>query len=257
MNILASIGPITFDISSLISFIIGISFGFLLLFLIYIYAMIKSLNKGLKLKGVDEQDIDEEEIKWLIKDAQKQFKDKEQRTEIGYYKYLLEINKELSIDIAKKFYPKSKYPYLELTIDETLLLNHYITDRFQELLKGRILRLTRGLTLSKLVEMNEFKEKVDNNPVVKAAKKYSGVTRTVIGIANIVNPVYWGRRLTQDILLQLVYVKIGLAVIAITGEETYKIYSKKVFDEEKTIDAGVDEIYKEIESAVSKNEVGS
>ena len=257
MNILASIGPITFDISSLISFIIGISFGFLLLFLIYIYAMIKSLNKGLKLKGVDEQDIDEEEIKWLIKDAQKQFKDKEQRTEIGYYKYLLEINKELSIDIAKKFYPKSKYPYLELTIDETLLLNHYITDRFQELLKGRILRLTRGLTLSKLVEMNELKEKVDNNPVVKAAKKYSGVTRAVIGIANIVNPVYWGRRLTQDILLQLVYVKIGLAVIAITGEETYKIYSKKVFDEEKTIDAGVDEIYKEIESAVSKNEVGS
>jgi len=257
MNLLTTFGPITFDISSLISFLIGISFGFLLLFLIYLYAVLKSLNKGLKFRKTDEQDIDEEEIKWLIKDAQKQFKNKEERNAVGYYKYLLEINKDLSIDIAKKFYPKSKYPYLELTIDETLLLNHYITDRLQELLKGKILRLTRGLTLSKLVEMNELKDKVDNNPLVKTAKKYSGVTKTVFGIINVINPVYWGRRLTQEVLLQIVYVKIGAAVIAITGEETYKIYSKKVFDEEKTIDTGVDEIYKEIESEVSKNEVES
>ncbi|MDO9628823.1 MAG: hypothetical protein Q7I99_02890, partial [Acholeplasmataceae bacterium] len=141
IDILLSVGPIRFDFSTFVSFLIGLSFGFLLLLLIYLYAVLKSLNKGLKLRGADEQDIDEEEIKWLIEDAQKQFKDKETRHAIGYHKYLLQLTRELSVDIAKKFYPKSKYPYLELTIDETLRLNHYITDRLEELLQGRILRL--------------------------------------------------------------------------------------------------------------------
>jgi hypothetical protein len=47
-------------------------------------------------------------------------------------------------------------------------------------------------------------------------------------------------------------VKIGMAIIAITGEETYKIYSKKVFDEEKEIDSGFDDIYIEIASEMKK-----
>lgn len=246
MNIFLSIGPIRFDFSTFISFIIGISFGFLLLLLIYLYAVLKSLNKGLKLRSVDEQDIDEEEIKMLIKDAQKQFKNREVRDSVGYPKYLLEITKELSVDIAKNFYPKSKYPYLELTVDETLRLNHYVTDRLEQLLNGRILRLTRGLTLTKIVEMNETKTKIEKNAVVKAAKKYINVAKTTVAIINAVNPVYWFRKLTKEVAVNKVMVRIGMTLIAITGEETYKIYSKKVFDVEKTIDTGVDAIYEEL-----------
>ncbi|MFH0767921.1 MAG: hypothetical protein ABII85_02710 [Bacillota bacterium] len=246
MYIFLSIGPIRFDYSTFISFILGISLGFLLLLLIYLYAVLKSMNKGLKLRGVDEQDIDEEEIKWLIKDAQKLFKNKETRNAVGFPKYLLEITKELSVDIAKKFYPKSKYPYLELTIDETLKLNHYVTNRLEQLLNGRILRLTRGLTLTKIVEMNDTKTKIENSAVVKTAKKYGNVAKTTVAIINAVNPVYWFRKLTKEVAVNKVMVRIGMTLIAITGEETYKIYSKKVFDVEKTIDTGVDAIYDEL-----------
>lgn len=246
MLILFSIGPIEFNLPTIMSFLIGVSFGFLLLLLMYLYAVLKSLNKGLKLKAADEEDIDEEEIKWLIEDAQKQFKNKELRNEIGFPKYLLQINKELSVDIAKKFYPKSKYPYLELTVDETLKLNHYITDRLEELMSGRLLRLVRGMTLAKIVELNETKNKIDNNPIVKTAKKYNKVTKTAFAIVNAVNPAYWTRRLTQEFALNIIIVKIGLALIAITGEETYKIYSKKVFNQELTIDSGVDQIYEDL-----------
>ncbi len=253
-EILASIGPIRFDFSTFVSFLIGLSFGFLLLLLIYLYAVLKSLNKALKLRSADEQDIDEEEIKWLIEDAQKQFKDKETRIAIGYPKYLLQITRDLSVDIAKKFYPKSKYPYLELTIDETLRLNHYITDRLEELLQGRILRLTRGLTLSRIVEMNEVKTKIDNNPLIKTAVKYKKVTKAAVTILNAVNPVYWGRRITQEVALNIIVVKIGLALIAITGEETYKIYSKKVFDEDLSIDMGVDSIYEDINKELDRED---
>ncbi|MBU1094248.1 MAG: hypothetical protein KKH01_07285 [Firmicutes bacterium] len=243
MQVFFSIGPIRFDYSTFISFLIGISFGFLLLLLIYLYAVLKSLNKGLKLRGVDEQDIDEEEIKWLIRDAQKLFKNKEERNAIGYPQHLLNITRELSVDIAKKFYPKSKYPYLELTVDETLRLNHYITNRLEELLSGRILRMARGLTLTKIVEMNETKTKFENNAIVKTAKKYQNVAKASLAVINAVNPVWWFRKVTKEVAVNQVLIRIGMTVIAITGEETYKIYSKKVFDVEKTIDTGVDAIY--------------
>jgi hypothetical protein len=259
MNVFLSIGPINLDLSSLISFLIGISFGFLMLLLIYVYAVLKSINKGLKLRQTDEQDIDEEEIKWLIQDAIKLFKNKEAREEAGFAKHLLDINKELSVDIAKKFYPKSKYPYLELTVDETLMLNHYITDRFQELMaSSRILRLTRGWTLAKIVEMNEVKNKIEQNAIVKTVKKYSGLTKAAGAVMNAVNPVYWFRRFTKEVALQIVSIQIGVALIKITGEETYKIYSKKVFDVEKSIDMNVEELYndlkKEVKSVVEQGD---
>lgn len=251
MGILLTLGPLRFDLSSLISFLIGISFGFLVLLLIYLYAILKNMNKGLKLRKTDEQDIDEEEIKWLIQDAIKLFKDKDAREAAGYGKHLLEVNRELSVDIAKKFYPKSKYPYLELTIDETLMLNHYITDRFQELMaSSKILKLTRGWTLAKIVEMNEVKNKFEQNVIVKTAKKYSGITKAAGAVLNAVNPVYWFRRFTKEVALQVVSIQIGVALIKITGEETYKIYSKKVFNEEKTIDMDVDQLYNEMKKDI-------
>ena len=43
-----------------------------------------------------------------------------------------------------------------------------------------------------------------------------------------------------------------MALIAITGEETYKIYSKKVFNQEKTIDTGVEDLYDEIKAELKK-----
>jgi hypothetical protein len=52
--------------------------------------------------------------------------------------------------------------------------------------------------------------------------------------------------------MNIIMIRIGLAIIAITGEETYKIYSKKVFNVEKTIDTGVDDIYNELTQDLEK-----
>lgn len=246
MIVLFSLGPINFDLSALLSFILGVVFGFILLLLIYIYALILSMNKNLRFRKADETDIDEEEIKLLIEDAQAQFKDKDERQAVGYAKLLGHINKELTIDIAKKFYPRSKYPYLELTIDETLQLNHYITDRLEELLKGKIFALVKGWTLAKIVELNDTKTKIEQNKIVKTARKYGKVTSTAIQVLNAVNPVYWIRKYTKETVMNIIMVRIGLALIAITGEETYKIYSKKVFDIDVDMKTDVDQIYEEL-----------
>lgn len=256
MTIFLTIGPITIDYGMLVSFMLGISVGFTVLFLLYLYAIARKMDKTLKTRRTDEQDIDEEEIRWLIKDAQTQFKDKDMREELGYPKHLLKILGELSFDIAKKFYPRSKYPYLELTIDETLDLNHYITDRIDSLFQNKILKLTRGITLRKIVEIGEVKATIEDIKIVKAAKKFgiSEIAKTTSKALHAVNPAYWIRKGTTDIAVNVISNKLGMMIIAITGEETYKIYSKKVFNEERTIATDVDKLYEDIKESQFEQE---
>ncbi len=246
MLVLIQIGPIELNLNTLISFLIGIGFGFILLLLLYVYALVRGINKGMRLRHADETDIDEEEIKWLIEDAQKQFKNKTLRNETGFYKHLGNVIAELSTDIAKKFYPMSKYPYLELTVDESLTLSHYITDRLDDILKGKILGIARGMTLAQIVEINLVKTKFETSKIGKGTKQVAKITKSAMMVINAVNPVYWFRKLTKESAVNIVMMRIALTIIAITGEETYKIYSKKVFDVDKTIDTGVEDIYKQL-----------
>lgn len=248
MKFLFTLGPITIEWSDFLAFFLGLSAGFLLLLLIYIYALVKNINKGMKTRGVQEEDIDEAEIQWMIEDAQKQFRNKQLRASEGFGNLLLKIMKELSIDISSKFYPNSKYPYLELTIDETIALNHYITDRLDELLSSKIFRLFRGMTLRRIVEFYETKEKIEQNRIVKSVKraKLGKLASSTLKVLNALNPFYWFRKLTIDKAIDIIILKISLALIAITGEETYKIYSKKVFNKDKVIESSVEDIYEEL-----------
>ena len=74
-----TIGSLTIDISGIITFLSGVIFGFIILALWYLVAVIASLNKSKKIKKVDEADIDQKEIEWLIDDAHTQFKNKKLR----------------------------------------------------------------------------------------------------------------------------------------------------------------------------------
>lgn len=241
---LLSLGPLDINISSLISFSLGIMTGFIILLVIYMYAVFKNLNSQSDHK-ISEDDVDETVILLLIEDAKKLFKKKDIRQKEGYAKYLYNISKDLGYDIALKFYPDSKTPHLELSLDETIKLNHYITDRVDQLTMHPLLKLFRKYTLSNIYEMTLTTKKVKDNKVMKFAEKYGidEVYKASMTAMNIVNPVYWLRRIANEQVLERILVQIGLAIISITGEETYKIYSKKVFDVEVKIASGVDDIY--------------
>lgn len=246
------LGFIQINIGWLITFFSGVLFGVVLLSLWYLVAVLASLNKGLRRTKVQEEDIDAKEIKWLIEDAHKAFKDKKLRTEVGYGQHLINVALQLSNDIATKFYPKSKYPYLELSLDETLVLLRYVSNRFNELLEKPVLKMFKGITLRRLITLNETKVKIDNNLLVKASSKLkvNEIVKQSFMALNIVNPVYWFRRLVLDNVTNAIMIKLGLVVISLTGEETYKIYSKKVFDSESTIDSGINSLLDDIESDV-------
>lgn len=247
MTIYLTIGPLTIDTSSIISFALGIFTGIFFVLIVYMYAVFRELRSQTKLQ-VENDDIDEEMILELIKDAQKQFKDKEARKKIGYATHLFNNCKTLALDISHMFYPHSKTPYLELTLDETILLNHYITNRVDELTNKPLLKLFRKYTLSTLYDFTKTSKKIKNNKVLKGAKEYGldEVYKASITALNAINPVFWIRKL-GNVISDSILEKIGIAVIGITGEETYKIYSKKVFNQDVDIDSGVDDIMDSIE----------
>src|SRR5690606_34720643 len=212
-----NIGPFTIDLGLIITFFTGAIFGFILMALWYMVVVLSSLNKGIRRRNVDVEDIDEKEIKWLIADAHKLFKDKEKRDAVGYGQHLLNVSLDLSNDIATKFYPKSKYPYLELTLDESLILLKYVSTRFETLLNKGILKMFKGITLRRLITLNDAKVKFDNNLLVKQANKFKiGEWLKKVGVAlNPINPIYWMRVLVLDKITNAIMIKLGLVVISL------------------------------------------
>lgn len=256
MLVSLTIGPMTIDTSSIISFALGIFTGVFFVLIIYMYAVFKELRNDTKLQKAD-NDVDEDMILELIKDAQIQFKHKETRKKVGYANYLLRISRTLALDISHMFYPDSKTPYLELTLDETLMLNHYVTNRIDELTNKPLLKLFRRYTLSTLYGLTKQSKKIKNSKMLKGAKEYGfdEVYKASITALNAINPVFWFRKL-GGVISDSILEKIGIAIIGITGEETYKIYSKKVFNKESTIDSGVNDLMDSLEDEESEDDNG-
>lgn len=244
------------NFGSLFSFLFGIYFGAIIIALFYLYRVLKSLNKKRYLVNVQEYDVDGKEIEFLVKKAQQDFKDKNLRGEAGNIGHCVTLTKQLVIDIATKFFPDSKYPLLEISIDECLLLTGYITSRIEELLDHKGLRMLRKIKISTIVGLTNAKKVVDENAVVQTSKRYKLKKKyqAVMGALNIVNPVYWFKKIVVNKSMDLVIRKICVVVIGIVGEETYKIYSKQVFNEEMYIDTGVNEFIKEINDDLDKEE---
>lgn len=236
-----------FDWRYLFVFLTGILFGFLFMLLLYLYTVLLSLRKKTKYRR-NPIEIDEIEIELLIEDAQEQFKDHELRKEIGLFNHLKTISIDLASDIAKKYYPKSKYPLLELTVEESLELTNYISKRVNQFLSAKILSPIKRRTIAQIKAIYDTKVRVEETKIVKAGQKVDAkkIGKTVLGVINVLNPAYWVKRLTVDKLYDVIIVRISLATIAIVGEETYKIYSKSVFKDPEDLNIDIDALYKDI-----------
>ena len=228
------------NLPTIISFGLGIILGFILLLLVYLLAVIRGMNKEMRKRKVQEMDVDEKEITWLINEATERFKQAEKDKESSTFKNVFEISTKLAHDIAFKFYPKSTRPLQELTIDETIVLTHYITDRVDELLQARILKMFRGMTIKQIMSLRQTTTKVKQSKIYKTA--VGAKLGQVWSALKLANPFYWIKKGTIDQAIKLIIKKIALNSIVITGEETYKIYSKKIFEVETNDEMKLDEL---------------
>lgn len=224
------------SLSELISFLLGGLFGVLLFSFIYLYFLIRGMRLDNTVVSRQVQDIDQTYLTQMIKDAQSQFKDSYEKEQFS--KEVFTVSMDLIEKIAGYYYPSSKHPLLELSVDEILMLTEYINQRLDTILSQRILKNTRHIRVSKFVEAYEFKQRIEQQKFVKAArsKAFKNTTKLAFGVLNALNPVYWFRRLVISTSFDFMTHKIARTLIAIVGEETAKVYSKKLFNHEPEFD---------------------
>ncbi len=239
---------IQFNFSLLFSFLLGIGVGISIFALVYLILFLSSINKKKYVSSVNSNEVSDEEVKQIIEETKMIFRDKKLKSYRSNIVFCKDLCYELVTNIAKKFYPLSKHPLFELSIDEVLMLTMYISNRLDSIFDANFIRIFKKIKVSQIIGMAEIKEKIEANSIVKATKKYKikealSATKKVI---NIVNPVKWAQKAIINTSINLGIKKLCLITIGIVGEETYKIYSKAVFDKVVEIDTGVDEMVNEV-----------
>ena len=224
--------------SGFINFFLVKATGVVAFSAIFVALLVRGKNLNIENIKRSDVDVDEEELKLIIMEKRKLFKRNRKIGNKGIAKLTFEMSYELVDDIANYFFPDSKYPMLELNVHELLDLNHYITDRINEMLDKPVLKNTMNLQMTQIMAMFEKKKQIQENKVFKVAKKYKVAKFVKYGGAalNIVNPVYWFRKLVINTSVDAMTKKVCIMIIGIVGEETTKVYSKKVFDKPVELD---------------------
>ncbi len=239
-----------------INFFLGMATGAIAFTAIYIWLLVR--GKNLNIDDIKRPiiDVDEEQLRLMILEKRKLFKRTKKLGNSSTAKLTFEMSYELIEEIATYFFPDSEYPMMELSIHELLNLNHYITNRISEMLDKPILKNTMNLRVTKIMQMFDKKKSIEESRVIKAAKKYKvGKVVKYGGAAlNLVNPVYWFRKLVINTSLDVMTKKVCVVIIGIVGEETTKIYSKKLFDVPLELNIVEEEIDKMLEEGVTEED---
>lgn len=227
---------IRFDFSMILGFFCGVVTGFIILFLIYLlYVLInvKKQNKDIKIKT----EVEEEKAILRINMTKEAFKAKKLKGSKSI-NYTYELCTKLIYDTASDFFPNSKHPVFELSIDEMLLLADYIRKRVDAMLDYKGLSLLRRLKVATILNLADTKKVLEESEIIKASKRYriKSAYQAAKKVINLINPLWWAKKLVVDGTFNILINKLCVLVIGIVGEETYKIYSKKAFSETKEID---------------------
>lgn len=240
--ILINLGIIEIDFSTIISFLLGAVMGFIILLLVYALAVISSIRTKNFVTKTEADDLTTQEVKDMVLQTQKAFKDKTLRKDISRINHCYSLSRDLAYGIAVRFYPDSNHPFLELSINEITLLTGYITSRVDELLNHRGIRMLRKLKISTIVNLSSKTKDIEESRAFQTTKTISENLNKAKYVLDIINPLKWGRKLIVDRIINLIVNQICLVIISIVGEETYKIYSKKVFNKEVELDTGTDDL---------------
>ncbi|MBN2605645.1 MAG: hypothetical protein JXR62_07485 [Bacilli bacterium] len=240
-----------FEISfgGFINFFLGMLAGMVVFTAIYVYFLLRGKNINIEDIKRPTIDVSEEHVKLIILEKQRLFKRNRRLGNQSIAKLTFDMSYELLDEISRYFFPESKYPMLELSVNELLNLNHYITDRIDNILDKPILKNTKNLQVTKIMQILDKKKAVEQHKIVKTAKKYKvgKVLKYASAAVNVVNPVYWFRKLVINTSVDLMTKKVCVVIIGVVGEETTKIYSKKLFNKPMELDIVEKEMLKFLE----------
>lgn len=255
MNLLLNFHPFMLAIEwrDIRNFLLGMGTGFVLLAVFVALMLITSRKKQTKIIMSKELTLNDIKIQEMIEFKQNQLVDTARIADNAYFRVAFELSMELMTDIAKYYFKDSKYPIFELSIQELLDLNYYITKRLEKLINGRFIRRFKNYRISTIVNIMNKKKALDNSKLMKLNRQYKVSKILSIGSAvlNYANPIYWFRKFAIKPSTTLVTKEACKLIIRIVGEETNKLYSKKMFEppvDETKIETEFDQVIEETES---------
>lgn len=233
--------------------LIGILIGLIIAGCAYSIILIISLKGDKKLNQENILNTKEEKILSLINITKKEYLNNTVGFTMGEKtKYLGHTIKDLSNRIAAYYYPKSKYPLYELTLEEILSLLIYVSERIDKILDKSIYRPFRKLSISQIVKIMETRKNAGNSKVAKVAEKTWDVSKAGFMVLNYANPYYWLKKIVFGGASTYTTNKIALVIIDIVADEINKLYSKRIFEVDQQFNSLVTENLQQIEEEIIK-----
>ena len=229
-------------------FLMGLLAGAAIMLMIYLVILAFSLRPPKIKVNIDEKKLTPEELNALVEQKHKEFKERSAKAQTAeQFVICKDVAAETVSDIAKRFYPKSKHPCLELNVSEVLVLNKMVTERLETIFNKPVVRWFRRLKVSQVVGVYDLKKKIDEN---EPLQKILGVTKDASALVKVIRwnkPGTWvGFGLGK--LFNLVTSKICMIAISYVAEESYKVYSKKFMKTEIEVDTGADRLLDEVKA---------
>ncbi len=231
-------------------FLLGAVTGIILLALSVVGILATNERKKTKIRMSKGEPLDEKVVMDMIESKQNQLEKTARTTDSGYFKVALDLSLELSEEISRYYFPDSRYPLYELSIQELLTLNYYITNRINDLVNGKFFKLFKNYRIASIIDLLNTKKKITNSKLMQISRKIKiqqiySASKTVL---NYANPIYWFRKLAIKPTTVLVTKEICKYIISIFGEETNKIYSKAIFKQEDSEEDIMSKLEKIVES---------
>lgn len=238
--------------NNIIILLTGVILGFFICGILYLIILLNSIrkaNKNDQKQNYTEDIIKTSEVNEIILKAKEQYKIDKKKSSIALKMDLVKsISWNLINDISKVYYPDSKYPVYELSLDELIKLSYYITERVDNIFNGNILKHARKFKISQLIALIEAKKKMDEKKIVKASKKvHAGkIVKVASAAINFINPAFWVKKIMFSTTLNVGSNKMANIIIQIVGEETAKIYSKHLFYPNNDIEESIKQLENEL-----------
>lgn len=245
---LLKIGVFEIDYSLIILFLIGLVIGIVFFGIIFLIVMMSTRrNSSYVVKS--KTDITLEELQQKVDNAVLEFKEKCKEKDAKEFPICMEISKRLISEISTIFFPKSKYPLFELTIDELLDLGIELSSNVEERLDKKVItkvakkqiKVSFLLGLSDKPTEKNISELEKENSKGKIFSQFAGFIKKKI--SDVTNAVINKALNVFDIIPM-----VCILIIHICGEETYKAFYKKIYKNDNiVVDTGIDQIEMEID----------
>ena len=240
-----------FSWASLFILLTGILVGFIISVCLYVVIFLASLKKT-KNSEIKELSFENEVLlKEKLSDIKKDFitdteglSMKEKTDMFGEAIY------NVANTVASNYYPNSKYPIYELSIEELIHLLNYLSNRLDGIFSKPVLKIFRKMTISQIFKIIDTKKKIEENKIVKVAtsSKTKKVFQSIMTVINDANHIYWIKKVVINTSLTFTLNRIFLLVLDIVSDETNKAYSKSLFNEERILnEKEINEALNEIE----------